>query len=579
MPRPIVQEITAIDKTQKAFRSINRSLGGMKTAFAGLTAALGVGSFGVAAKNALEFADAIDKASGRTGFTAEKLQELRYAASQTGVGLSQLEGGLARFTKRLGLARQGTGAAAKAYERLGVNLNQTNEQVFKQVVETLGTMENETDALALTTRLFGDDAQNLFLTFKNGNAGLDEFAEKAKELGLIISDDLIDGAVEASDSLDTMSKIVGIKLTKAFLQLAPYINDVADAFVNAVPKVTAFFEIFTDIEKKSLQGLDSELESIRKKITGLQRLRKEREADPLNAAELFLGFKGVEEIDQEIDQLFTQFVRIEKRRAELTKNLKDQDTKIELPTPTLPNIEPTTTALKKQKAAVTELSIAAKIYLDQQQRAAQIFEQTRTPLENYTKQMEELGVLFKEGFIDADTFNRAAEEFGSRLPPLVDDVNEKIKESVDIAKDFGAVFSSAFEDAIIAGNGLKDILKGLEQDLIRIITRQLVTNPLANAVTGLFSAGGGFDLSALFGGFRASGGPVMAGTPYVVGEQGPELVVPKSSGTVIPNGQLGGVVNVYVNAPAGANPEAYRQSARQGALEGSRLLQRSNGIR
>jgi phage-related minor tail protein len=41
---------------------------------------------------------------------------------------------------------------------------------------------------------------------------------------------------------------------------------------------------------------------------------------------------------------------------------------------------------------------------------------------------------------------------------------------------------------------------------------------------------------------RAVGGPVSAGTPYMVGERGPELIVPRSAGTVIPNNALTGVV-------------------------------------
>ena len=39
---------------------------------------------------------------------------------------------------------------------------------------------------------------------------------------------------------------------------------------------------------------------------------------------------------------------------------------------------------------------------------------------------------------------------------------------------------------------------------------------------------------------RASGGPVMGSTPYMVGEVGPELFVPNSSGSIIPNHALGG---------------------------------------
>lgn len=49
---------------------------------------------------------------------------------------------------------------------------------------------------------------------------------------------------------------------------------------------------------------------------------------------------------------------------------------------------------------------------------------------------------------------------------------------------------------------------------------------------------------------RAFGGPVMAGVPYPVGERGPEVFVPNSSGTIIPNHQLGGqTVNITINNP------------------------------
>jgi hypothetical protein len=47
--------------------------------------------------------------------------------------------------------------------------------------------------------------------------------------------------------------------------------------------------------------------------------------------------------------------------------------------------------------------------------------------------------------------------------------------------------------------------------------------------------------------FRAEGGPVVNGRPYIVGERGPELIIPSSAGTVVPNDQLGGTSNVTVN--------------------------------
>jgi hypothetical protein len=57
-------------------------------------------------------------------------------------------------------------------------------------------------------------------------------------------------------------------------------------------------------------------------------------------------------------------------------------------------------------------------------------------------------------------------------------------------------------------------------------------------------------IGGVFGGGRASGGPVMQGTTYLVGEQGPELFTPSSSGSIIPNNALGrggSTINLTVN--------------------------------
>ena len=72
--------------------------------------------------------------------------------------------------------------------------------------------------------------------------------------------------------------------------------------------------------------------------------------------------------------------------------------------------------------------------------------------------------------------------------------------------------------------------------MARIVLRQTVTEPLGTAAGG-FAASLGSSLFAGFSGlFRADGGPVTAGQPYIVGERGPEWFVPNRGGTVLPNG-------------------------------------------
>jgi phosphotransferase system HPr-like phosphotransfer protein len=71
-----------------------------------------------------------------------------------------------------------------------------------------------------------------------------------------------------------------------------------------------------------------------------------------------------------------------------------------------------------------------------------------------------------------------------------------------------------------------------------------VSDPFA-AIAGA----GQFDFSGLQ--FRAAGGPVVSGKPYIVGERGPELFTPGTSGTITPNNAMGGSTNITVNVNGG----------------------------
>ena len=52
---------------------------------------------------------------------------------------------------------------------------------------------------------------------------------------------------------------------------------------------------------------------------------------------------------------------------------------------------------------------------------------------------------------------------------------------------------------------------------------------------------------------KAKGGPVGKGESYLVGERGPELFTPHSSGRITPNNALGGATNISVNVDAGSS--------------------------
>jgi len=85
-------------------------------------------------------------------------------------------------------------------------------------------------------------------------------------------------------------------------------------------------------------------------------------------------------------------------------------------------------------------------------------------------------------------------------------------------------------------------------DRITSLINMVRNNAAVRGIAGL--------IDSAFGGFRAAGGSVSAGTPYVVGERGAELFVPSSNGTIVPNGGMGSTINVTVNGAIDAEGTA-----------------------
>lgn len=162
---------------------------------------------------------------------------------------------------------------------------------------------------------------------------------------------------------------------------------------------------------------------------------------------------------------------------------------------------------------------------------------------------QERGNPIPEETIERAT-NAALADF-ERMERGIKRMGEETGRTGDFARSLGLSFSSAFEDAIVKGEGLSSVLQGLEQDIARIIIRTAVTTPLANAIAGAISPFGttignyfadptlggkvGASVSVSASGARATGGPVFPGGTYLVGERGPELLTMGAAGYVTPN--------------------------------------------
>ncbi|MBU3078465.1 tail tape measure protein [Sphingomonas quercus] len=141
----------------------------------------------------------------------------------------------------------------------------------------------------------------------------------------------------------------------------------------------------------------------------------------------------------------------------------------------------------------------------------------------------------------------------------------------------GRLIEAALGQAIRTGKfGFED-LKRIALAAMSDVARAAISNGLGSVLNdgGLVSTGTRLIGAALGLPGRATGGPVTQGRAYMVGERGPELFVPTSSGRV--EGAAGGAtrsvnVAISIGVPAGSAPDALARSGRQVARAVRRAL-------
>lgn len=142
----------------------------------------------------------------------------------------------------------------------------------------------------------------------------------------------------------------------------------------------------------------------------------------------------------------------------------------------------------------------------------------------------------------------------------------RIQEKLDqVYSSIGQSISTGIVDSLTAAvEGTKSLAE-VAANTLRNVANILLQFGVNTALGGIgTAAGSGSFLGKLFGGFKASGGPVSAGKSYVVGERGPELFVPGTSGGIVSNDRIGGATNVVVNVDAkGSSSQGNEGQAKQ----------------
>lgn len=99
-----------------------------------------------------------------------------------------------------------------------------------------------------------------------------------------------------------------------------------------------------------------------------------------------------------------------------------------------------------------------------------------------------------------------------------------------VSGSFNAI-ADTIARAVLSGKASMDsLVNAILADVDRIAVKDFIARPIEGVLSSLISS------LLPIGGARAAGGTVDAGLAYLVGEQGPELFVPQSAGSVVPNG-------------------------------------------
>lgn len=183
------------------------------------------------------FADEIVTMSTVTGLSTDTLQEFEYMTGLLDVSVDTITGSLTKLTNNMQTAASGTGSAAEAFAALGVEVTGSDghlrnaEDVFYDVIDALGEMENSTERDAYSMDLFGRSAQDLNPMIEAGSDAVAAFAAEAHDMGYVLDSDALGALVDLQDSMDRASNAMDTVKRQIAVALAPVVEQITEAFV------------------------------------------------------------------------------------------------------------------------------------------------------------------------------------------------------------------------------------------------------------------------------------------------------------------------------------------------------------
>ena len=514
-------ELTAVDKTKAAFDKVTKGLKSVGGAAAGATKGIaGVGLAATATAGALalivdksfQAIDAIGKTSTQTGIATDTLQAFHLAARESGTTVEGANTALIKFARSVGDAQRGLKTQADIFKDLGVNIRNADgsmksfDQILDETADGIAGLSDQTARATALANLFG--RQGIVLTGAINDLsekGLVNFIKRAKDLGIVLSENVIRRTEAFNDAVGVIK-----------MQIGSFVNSVATSFLPVFEKAQQFIakkiqEMIDDAGGMDILAANiakSVLDFIANTIVSIGHFADSFMKSIRDAQISFLEFGNTinSVLIGVLDGLPKWFGDFSGVIDGLKYSIDSNDKQIRILTNTTTNYgekaEDTANIVRGYKKDVDELIDSNNDLSDSNNSTATSFVDIQDKL-----------AVFKDGIMDTnDQLNNVA-------------VNSMKK----------------FEDSIVDGLktgklAFKDFATYVVEQLVRVAIQQMIVSKLVDPFRSFI--GGLFPESEVSASKKALGGFVKAGNPYMVGESGRELFVPSQNGQIVSNQDL-----------------------------------------
>ena len=394
--------------------------------------------------------------------------------------------------------------------------------------------------------------------------------EKGKALDMILTqiEDQLGGTAKAAAGDESKVTLAGAfdELSRKFVLFQEELlngTTILGKFAELVMKIANLIPV---LDVKGMMDIDLKA-GISNARLQLQLLNEELEQQKGSIKDRNFFGRPVHEIEEEIKKVTES---IEKMNKELKE--REEQTKR------------TAATDEKNKKIPFELSLA---YMAAAKSAKNFFNAEKSRFKTLGKYGTDLKIIQQtEKMLNAERKKGSilTKEQEQKIRELIE-VQREYMEAQRLATEAWGHFETAVNKAfnsmensiigLIKGTStLKDTLKNIMQqfiaDMTTAIIKMLVLDRLKRSILGMARSKFNFsDIFSIFSGgtptsgnpHRQHGGPVSSKTPYIVGEKGPELFIPNTSGRVAPNGSFGGgggappvVVEQHINFATGIQP-------------------------